>query len=319
MGAASMKVIYITGASHSGSTLLAMMLNAHPEIISVGELYKLNMKLKKNAETGGYPPCSCGAPSLWECGLWSRVNKRILAKTNGSLDDLGVLDYSNMDARSSANAVVLRAISEVTGKPIVVDSSKTIERLAYLLRLKELHVHPIVLLRDPKGQVSSIRRKYGGFFGPILRYERVYERLRRELRSIPHSVACYEDLVRHPEQTLQHLLKSLGLDFHPQQLKWGHDANHFVGGNRLRRQRPNNSELILDERWRRSLTRTQAAVIDLLSEASTAGRYRLLGPFSCCAPACKRLLIQIAILLDRGGQREMLRRPPSRALTHGPA
>jgi hypothetical protein len=33
-----MRVIYIAGTSHSGSTLLDLMLNAHPEIISVGEV-----------------------------------------------------------------------------------------------------------------------------------------------------------------------------------------------------------------------------------------------------------------------------------------
>ena len=36
-----MKVIYIAGTSHSGSTLLDLMLNAHPEIISVGESINL--------------------------------------------------------------------------------------------------------------------------------------------------------------------------------------------------------------------------------------------------------------------------------------
>jgi hypothetical protein len=40
-----MRVIYIAGAAHSGSTLLDLMLNAHPEIVSVGEVLKLNRQL----------------------------------------------------------------------------------------------------------------------------------------------------------------------------------------------------------------------------------------------------------------------------------
>ena len=37
-----MRVIYIAGMSHSGSTVLNLMLNAHPEIFAVGELIDLN-------------------------------------------------------------------------------------------------------------------------------------------------------------------------------------------------------------------------------------------------------------------------------------
>lgn len=34
-----MRLIYIVGTAHSGSTLLDLILNAHPQIVSVGELY----------------------------------------------------------------------------------------------------------------------------------------------------------------------------------------------------------------------------------------------------------------------------------------
>jgi hypothetical protein len=264
-----MNVIYIAGASHSGSTLLAMMLNAHPEIISVGEMFKLNMKLNvKNAETGAHAPCSCGAPSLWQCEFWSRVNQRIQSQADKSLNDLNVQDYTDLDGSSAPNAIVLRAISEVSGKKLLVDSSKKLDRLAYFLKWSEPNIHPVVLIRDPKGQINSVRKKHGGFLGPIFRYEHVYIQLRRSLGESPHSVVRYEDLVAAPERTLRTILKPIGLDFHPQQLNWGEKPNHFVGGNRLRRLRPSKSELVLDEQWKHNLTRTQATVIDLLTIGS---------------------------------------------------
>ena len=72
-----MRIIYIAGASHSGSTLLDMMLNAHPEIISVGEVLKLNRI--KVAKTGRVKRtrCSCGSATLLQCEFWSRVNEWI--------------------------------------------------------------------------------------------------------------------------------------------------------------------------------------------------------------------------------------------------
>jgi len=266
---AKMRVIYIAGASHTGSTLLAMMLNAHPEIIAVGELFKLNMKLTaKNAESGAQAPCSCGASSLWQCEFWSQVNQHIQSKANKSLNDLDVQAYTDFNENSAPNAAVFRAISEVSEKKFVVDSSKDLARMSYLLKMWDSNCHPIVIIRDPKGQISSVKNKYGGFFAHILRYERVYEQLRRRLGSSPHSVVRYEDLVAAPERTLRSILQPIGLDFDPLQLNWGEIPNHFVGGNRLRRLRPSNSELILDERWKHNLTRTQVNVIDLLTIGS---------------------------------------------------
>jgi hypothetical protein len=59
-----MRVISIAGTAHSGSTLLDLMLNAHPEIVSVGEVLKLNRQLRYlNPERRTYVEGSCGAPT----------------------------------------------------------------------------------------------------------------------------------------------------------------------------------------------------------------------------------------------------------------
>jgi hypothetical protein len=68
-----MRVIYIAGTSHSGSTLLDLMLNAHPAIFSAGEVLKLNRQLGINhPRKQNSAPCSCGAPSLSMPGLVAR-------------------------------------------------------------------------------------------------------------------------------------------------------------------------------------------------------------------------------------------------------
>jgi hypothetical protein len=65
--------VYILGASHSGSTLLTMLLNAHPSIATVGEL----------APGGIVDPdnyyCSCGTP-IKECGFWKRIYQQARSK-----------------------------------------------------------------------------------------------------------------------------------------------------------------------------------------------------------------------------------------------
>jgi hypothetical protein len=257
-----MRVIYIAGTAHSGSTLLDLMLNAHPKIVSVGEVLKLNRQLGYlNPEKRTYVECSCGAPSLWECPFWSAVNAETLQAEGKSLADLDVLDERNRDSHHAPNLVMFRAIAKVSGNDFIVDSSKLPRRLAYLMQFEELEIYPIHLVRDPKGQIASVMRKHGGFLKNIVRYEWVHEQIRRKLKSIPHTVVRYEDLVRDPEHTLRSVLAPLGLDFDPGQLAWAEHAKHIVAGNRMRWEA--NSQLVLDETWRGRLNAMQQRVIDL--------------------------------------------------------
>ena len=257
-----MRLIYIAGTSHSGSTLLDLMLNAHPEIFSAGEVLKLNRQLGlKNAQKQTYAPCSCGAPSLWQCPFWSRVDQRTRETAGKSLSDLDMQDYGELDAARAPNAVVFNAIADVSGKRFVVDSSKLPKRLSALMRLKELDVYPVHLIRDPKGQINSVARKHGGFLKHIFRYELIHEQIRRALKSVPHSVVRYEDLVRDPEPTLRSIFEPLGLEFDPRQLAWADAARHEVAGNHIRFDAT--SKLVLDEAWREGLSRSQQLAIDM--------------------------------------------------------
>ena len=257
-----MRVIYIAGTSHSGSTLVDLMLNAHPAIFASGEVLKLNRQLKiKDARRGTHAPCSCGAPSLWECRFWSAVDRRTRETSGKSLVDLDMLDYRELDAASAPNAVVFKAIAEVSGKSFVVDSSKLPGRLSYLMRLKDLDVYPVHLVREPKVQINSVVRKHGGFLKHIFRYELIHEQIRRALKSVPHSVVHYEDLVRDPKSALQSILQPLGLDFDPRQLDWAEAEKHEVAGNHMRFDA--RSELVLDESWRQSLSPLKQRTIEL--------------------------------------------------------
>jgi len=178
-----------------------------------------------------------------------------------SLTELDMLDYGESDAAKAPNAVVFKAIADVTGKNFVVDSSKLPKRLAYLMQLEELGVYPVHIVRDPKGQINSVTRKHGGFLKHIFRYELIHEQIRRSLRSVPHSVVHYEDLVRDPKSALQSILQPLGLNFDPRQLDWAEAEKHEVAGNHMRFDA--RSELVLDESWRQSLSPLKQRTIEL--------------------------------------------------------
>ena len=160
-----MRVIFIASLSHSGSTLLDLMLNAHPEIVSVGELKQLSRFARFTKKKGAHRctchlemPC-CGAKSVLTCPFWSEVSARTEQSIGRRIDQLNVEDYEAREPFDQDNIALFNAISITAGKQFVVDSSKSRSRLQLLLANKKLAVFPIFLLRDPKGQIYSSVKK----------------------------------------------------------------------------------------------------------------------------------------------------------------
>jgi len=157
--------------------LLAMLLNAHPDVCSVGELKATNL-----GDVERYR-CSCGQ-LIRQCPFWGRVHDTMARRgisfdiTNagtdfrltgqgftrrlaGALHRGAVLERcrdfalrlsptwrAQLPQVQHRNAALVGAIRELTGAKIVVDSSKIALRLKHLLRNPELDVKVIRLVRD---------------------------------------------------------------------------------------------------------------------------------------------------------------------------
>jgi len=171
------KLAYILAASHSGSTLLAMILGSHPEIATVGEL-----KFTALGDVERYR-CSC-REEIRKCAFWAGVVEDMAARgfdfdlNNAGTDfgsigsgyarklllplhrgkgmegvrDLALLlspvwrrDYRKIQEK---NAELIACIAGRMGKRMVVDSSKVAVRLKYLLRNPDIDVKVVRLIRD---------------------------------------------------------------------------------------------------------------------------------------------------------------------------
>lgn len=174
------ELIYIAAASHSGSTLTAMLLGAHPDLCSVGEL-----KATRLGDKGSYL-CSC-KEKVDKCNFWIGVSDKM--KKRGhlfSIEDAKMDIRNDLDPYSlrllkplvrnpfmelirdsllnfsplwsmqlpllqKRNSDYVRSIAEQAGVDIVVDSSKIGIRLKYLLKNKELNIKVIWVVRDGRG------------------------------------------------------------------------------------------------------------------------------------------------------------------------
>jgi hypothetical protein len=176
------KLAYILAASHSGSTLLSMLLGSHSHIATVGEI---KLSPRAMGELSRYR-CSCGE-LIRQCGFWKMVKEGMRAR--GFEFDIACAGTEYSAAESwyprrllkplhrgmlleafrdialglspgwrrklpeihGRNAALASTVAEIAGAKVVADSSKVALRLKYLLRNPELDVKVIRLIRDGRG------------------------------------------------------------------------------------------------------------------------------------------------------------------------
>ncbi len=295
-------VIYVTCMGHSGSTILDLVLGSHPEAFSLGEICRLHED-RFNTET---QTCVCGAV-MHECPLWSEVYRVVEASTGiqyskipqqlpltfgerrrrlplpGLTESLLVLGNRFLfnvgrlvspcarryDRVACSLPVFYKAIHDVTGARVLVDSSKDAARLKLLHlystdRLKWIH-----LVRDGRAVAASYFRR-----NPQMTMEQAARGwLRRNkyiktmMRTMPKSGGYflrYEDFCGDPERFMQEICQFVGLDYRPEMLEFREEPKHNVRGNPMRF-RHGEAKIVLDERWRAELSEEHLAVFDRIA------------------------------------------------------
>lgn len=289
-----LKVISIIGSGRSGSTVLDVVLGSHPAIEGVGALAKLpSSGWIRNDDRR----CACGRP-IHGCGYWLEVYRR----WSEEVGEGGLARYIRLQSRYERSrawarllleerraspafrtygwmtATLYQAISKVSGRSIIVDSSKRPVRTYALLATGALDIRVTHLIRDGRGVVWSRSR-------PLERnVEAGVPRSRPPTpwwRSTCHWMLAnleskwvsrragagkatritYEAIVQRPAEVLKDLSLVIGEDLGPIALAIAQGrvmaSGHRVGGNRSRlsgsiRLRP-------DFRWTTELPAGEAA------------------------------------------------------------
>lgn len=165
-------ILYIAGNGHSGSTLLDIIIGSSntDKIFSAGELTFITRESIFNEV------CSCG-DKINSCEVWSEVLKTwednrtityqeyvaLWKKYDRNKKFLTVLFndlFPSKDFKAYCENTLsfFKAIQTVTGKSIIVDSSKAAPRIAMLSRISELKV--LHICRDFTGILNSAKRNY---------------------------------------------------------------------------------------------------------------------------------------------------------------
>ena len=290
-----MKVIYIAGTGHCGSTLLDLLMGSSPEVFSTGEISFYNIYRDGemyNKNNSAYR-CTCGK-DFDACDFWNKVNasgnfkikKRytLIENIKVSLRILFPFLNRNKTAFTDDSYELFEAVKQEAAKvgeePVyLLDSSKDPRRLFYLLNDERIDVHVVYLMRDARAVGHSYNAKSrlkfnltrkNFYTSIILRWLAVNTLVgsllkRMEVQKNAPLVLDYEHFCRQTPEVVSLLNKRFGIYISETDYiaKLNKTTYHNVDGNELRFKKIDNIKL--SERWRGELTQPQRKFAKMIS------------------------------------------------------
>lgn len=289
----SVRVVFVGGTGRSGSTVVANALGAMNDAISVGELrYLWERGITENRL------CGCGQPFA-DCPFWQQVlrvaygdkvpDARDVHRELTAYTQLRTLPrLARTPAEKSAApeklasvlAPLYRAIQEVSGASVIVDSSKLPTYAALLAGVPGVTLDVVHLVRDPRAAAFSWQRKKAkNDSGGLMERRGVVKSsalwtawnagLERAWRGSPRYLRMrYESFASHPAASLQALADALGLTG-VERIVDGEDrldlpGNHTVAGNPARMAN-GPVPITLDNEWAQAMDPREARLVAALT------------------------------------------------------
>jgi sulfotransferase family protein len=266
----AVRVLFVMGCGRSGSTMLDAILGSHSSAAGFGELCYAAEKAYLN---GAY--CACGEWGF-ACPFWAAVRQEWADRT-GTSDvarfaslvrtvesrklrlNRAVRAWRSPDSPFQEYAGLMKAFFDslraVSGKAVIVDSSKRPARALALSMIPGIDVRLIHLIRDVRGVVWSAKKRLkqderGGVSNEdrgktLVRsvavwsiMNRLSEDVRRRLPASHTVQVRYEDYVTRPSDVLDRIGEVAELDFSALGAKLTAGApveiGHAIAGNRMR-------------------------------------------------------------------------------------
>lgn len=253
-----MKIVYLAGLRHSGSTLLSLLLGNHSRIVCLGEIQHLFQMISDPSELSN--PCTCER-SPANCPVWGELWK--------------FLEINRDVPKHKLFSLLINRINDIyPGVDFVVDSSKHLGYLRDIRGSNSLEVKVIHLVRDVRSWVFSKRHNpvpagapgrnlesyLPGFVRsmvPYLAYKWFTEHRRiseglRKLDGVESIPASYENLCFHTTREMKRISDFLGVEFKPSLLTPAIKDHHILSGNMMRFNEHKLRSVEYDKRWFKS-------------------------------------------------------------------
>lgn len=278
------RLIFITGASRSGTTLLSFVLRNHREVFGLKELHYFGQAWDPRQSQRRFSRNEAveAAAAMFACQEHGVLAPKISPAHRHAA---GIL-VDGLGDGSSDPAVVFAAtvhkLAHAAGKTIPCEQTPRYVFYARALLERYPSAHVVHIVRDPRAVMASQkkrwqRRRLAADRVAVPRYQslrvwvnyhpftvaRLWSRATSEALALADhprmSVVRFEDLVRDPEATVRQLCGRLDLEFDDRMLDVGQiNSSHqsSAGGGR----RGLHADAI--ETWKTSLTATEIAITE---------------------------------------------------------
>lgn len=230
-----LKIIYILGSGHSGSTLLDLLLGSHSHIESVGEVFKyFDFLSDESTRPEEKRFCTCGK-HIKKCEYWGKVRNDI-----ASIYGQDAIELRTTDSKKFIhyNYDLIQSILNISGKRYFCDSSKDFIRLKQFWKSDLFDVYTIFLVRDARAVSYSSKRKGYNLYVRSLKWNIYniwcYINLKTIWKNKKHIFIKYEEFSNNPEKYLRKILEDIDLAVEETQFKFWEYRHHNLAGNRMK-------------------------------------------------------------------------------------
>lgn len=271
-------IIYLLGVSYSSSTLLGYFLGSHPKVFNAGELMLFPGKPRI-----GDLPCFCGK-NVAGCDFWkhlplsqyqlySKPGFKAKFKIAASLL-LGrpvcrlVLDRPR-DDRVFFDHLAANMNAHDPGAHMVVDTSKSLFRLIFLVCTGQYDIKIVYLRRDILGNVASFIKSREGFIKGVVNYKLNHFFMPRFLTQygLDWYDLSYKRLCIDPEAEMRDLGRFLHLDLSYEKIKENLKTTcfHVFTGSTGRAQFKDFKGMRYDTSWTWRLNKLQQRILHCIA------------------------------------------------------
>lgn len=269
------KVLYILGGGHSGSTILSLILGTAPEIFDAGEIKFFNEHKIPNHPMWRYIEnvCMCGKDAL-DCPFWQRVESKFDRKLNifhysSIFEKFNALykilsPFHRVSKNNNANddyellrAILAEARADNPSTNIILDASKSVARLMHLMSHSDIDVQVIFMIRDGRAYANSYRKAYKKWFSRWMMQWIIINFLSlRYIRKekIDFYYLSYNALCLEPEKHLSAMEERFNINLPSEYIELINNQEYHVrAGNPSRTELKEFTGLQLEENWRTEL------------------------------------------------------------------
>ncbi|MFW6130572.1 MAG: hypothetical protein ACOC56_05245 [Atribacterota bacterium] len=250
-------------------------MGSNEKVFNAGELKFHNRLIKKSGET-----CSCGINCL-ECSFWKdifRKNYNIYEQPNFS-EKLKIIINTLLNRKTKISkeyedkkllsTILEKAKKDNSETEFILDTSKSLWRLNYLIIQDYLDIKVIYLQRDIQGNVSSFIKHKRGFIRGLLIYKlnnfliTKWLKINKDINSIKVN---YKKLCQFSSKHLTRIGDFLNLNYTNYEKKVRNRQFHVPSGNKGARKQllKKFNGLKYDNSWGKRLSRLELILLNLV-------------------------------------------------------